>query len=159
MISAPCSVVCPSVNQRLYRKYFRLSVMDVAAAQVEASHVRDEVAERCQKRFHDFLEEWRDEGDHQPKYLDPAKELMKPERNTLQVSMRDIQMFNESLSETITREYYRVYPSLCLALKNFVKDHVDNNLEKDFYLSLTDVDMVHKVRIALICWACISVLR
>merc|ERR1719266_1647960 len=71
---------------------------------------------------------------------------MKPERNTLQVSMRDIQMFNESLSETITREYYRVYPSLCLALKNFVKDHVESSLEKDFYLSLVDVDMVHKVR-------------
>merc|ERR1719220_2361296 len=71
---------------------------------------------------------------------------MKPERNTLQVSMRDIQMFNESLSETITREYYRVYPSLCLAQKNFVKDHVESSLEKDFYLSLTDVDMVHKVR-------------
>merc|ERR1719361_1822326 len=71
---------------------------------------------------------------------------MKPERNTLQVSMRDIQMFNESLSETITREYYRVYPSLCQALKNFVKDHVESSLEKDFYLSLIDVDMVHKVR-------------
>ena len=124
-------------------------VMDVAAAQVEASHVRDEVAERCQKRFHDFLEEWRDEGDHQPKYLETAKELMKPERNTLQVSMRDIQMFNESLSETITRAYYSVYPSLCLALKNFVKDHVESSLEKDFYLSLVDVDMVHKVRTTL----------
>merc|ERR1719471_1521413 len=71
---------------------------------------------------------------------------MKPERNTLQVSMRDIQMFNESLSETISREYYRVYPSLCQALKNFVKDHVESSLEKDFYLSLVDVDMVHKVR-------------
>merc|ERR1719278_1156000 len=71
---------------------------------------------------------------------------MKPERNTLQVSMRDIQMFNESLSETITREYYRVYPSLCLALKNFVKDHVESSLEKDFYLSLTEMDIVNKVR-------------
>merc|ERR1719336_314269 len=71
---------------------------------------------------------------------------MKPERNTLQVSMRDIQMFNESLSETISREYYRVYPSLCQALKNFVKDHVESSLEKDFYLSLIDVDIVHKVR-------------
>ena len=144
------TTVCPLyVNQSLPGKYFRLIVMDVAAAQVEASHVRDEVAERCQKRFHDFLEEWRDEGDHQPKYLETAKELMKPERNTLQVSMRDIQMFNESLSETITREYYRVYPSLCLALKNFVKDHVESSLEKDFYLSLVDVDMVHKVRTTL----------
>ena len=110
--------------------------------------MRDEVAERCQMRFHDFLGEWRGEGDLQPKYLEAAKELVKPERNTLQVSMRDIQMFNESLSETISREYYRVYPSLCLALKNFVKDHVESShMEKDFYLSLIDVDTVQKVRI------------
>ena len=47
--------------------------MDIAAAQVEAGHVKDEVAERCQKRFQDFLEEWRDEGD-QPKYLELANE-------------------------------------------------------------------------------------
>ena len=62
--------------------------------------MKDEVAEICQKRFHDFLEEWRDEGDHQPKYLEAAKELVKPERNTLQVSMRDIQIHMEQLSET-----------------------------------------------------------
>ena len=90
--------------------------------------------------------EWRDEGDTQPKYLEPAKELVeKPQRNTLQVSMRDIQVHNEQLSETITREYYRVYPYLCAAIKNFVKDHVDNT-DKDLYLSIIDVDIVHKVR-------------
>ena len=65
------------------------------------------MAERCQKRFQDFLEEWRDEGD-QAKYLEPAKELVKLERNTLQVSMRDIERHNSRLAETITKEYYRV---------------------------------------------------
>jgi len=120
--------------------------MDVAAAQIDAHHVKDEVAELCQKKFQDFLEEWRDEGDTKPKYLEPAKELVeKPQRNTLQVSMRDIQVHNEQLSETITREYYRVYPYLCAAIKNFVKDHVDST-DKDLYLSITDVDIVHKVR-------------
>merc|ERR1719270_2027118 len=119
--------------------------MDVAPVQIEANHVRDEVAQLCQKKFQDFLEEWRDEGDNQPKYLEPAKELVKPERNTLQVSMRDVQVHNEQLSETITREYYRVYPYLCAAIKNFVKDHVDNT-DKDLHLSITDVDIVHKVR-------------
>jgi len=109
--------------------------------------VRDEVADLCQKKFQDFLEEWRDEGDNQPKYLEPAKELVKPERNTLQVSMRDVQVHNEQLSETITREYYRVYPYLCAAIRNYVKDQVDNSIgDKDFYLSLIDVDIVHKVR-------------
>ena len=59
--------------------------MDVAPVQIEGNIVRDEVADLCQKKFQDFLEEWRDEGDNQPKYLEPAKELVKPERNTLQV--------------------------------------------------------------------------
>ena len=59
--------------------------MDVAAAKVEAGHVKDEVAERCQKKFQDFLDEWRDKGDH-PKYLEPSKELVKPDINTLRVS-------------------------------------------------------------------------
>ena len=48
---------------------FTEAAMDVAGNRVEAGHVRDEVAERTQKRFQDFLEEWRDEGDDGPKYL------------------------------------------------------------------------------------------
>lgn len=121
--------------------------MDVAPVQIEANHVKDEVAELCQKKFQDFLEEWRDEGNPEPKYMDQARELVKPERNTLQVSMRDIQMHNAQLSETITHEYYRVYPYLCNAIRNYVKDHVENTLsDKDFYLSLTDVEVAHKVR-------------
>jgi len=120
--------------------------MDVAAAQIESGHVKDEVAEQCQKRFQDFLEEWKDEGD-EAKYLAPARELVKPERNTLQVSMKDVERHSGNLSATITTEYYRVYPFLCNAVKNFVKDHVDSELEnKDFYLSLTEVDNSHKVR-------------
>ena len=57
--------------------------MDVAPVQIDAHYVKDEVAELCQKKFQDFLEEWRDEGDTKPKYLEPAKELVeKPQRNT-----------------------------------------------------------------------------
>ena len=33
--------------------------------------------------------------------------------------------YNTSLHHTIVDEYYRVYPYLCAAVKNFVKDHVD----------------------------------
>ena len=81
------------------------------------------------------------------------------ERNTLQVSMLDVERsvcviyimisgvltysvkmtkmlyclfttlllfrYNTSLHHTIVDEYYRVYPYLCAAVKNFVKDHVD----------------------------------
>ena len=128
--------------------------MDVAPtiAEGQGNLVNDEVAVLCQKKFQDFLEEVQtvtDEGVTQSKYLEAAKELVNPERNTLQVSMRDIQVHNEQLSDTITMEYYRVYPYLCAAIKNFVKDHADNFIDnsKDFYLSLTEVDIVHKVSI------------
>ena len=33
--------------------------------------------------------------------------------------------YNTSLHTTILDEYYRVYPYLCAAVKNFVKDHVE----------------------------------
>ena len=91
--------------------------------------------------------------------LQGAKDLIAPERNTLQVSMLDVERsvcviyimisgvltysvkmtkmlyclfttlllfrYNTSLHHTIVDEYYRVYPYLCAAVKNFVKDHVD----------------------------------
>ena len=55
-----------------------------------APQVHDEVGERIQKLFQDFLEEWNDEaGENEaPKYLAAAKELVKPEHNTLSVSMK-----------------------------------------------------------------------
>ena len=39
--------------------------------------------------------------------------------------------YNTSLHTTILDEYYRVYPYLCAAVKNFVKDHVE--AEVDFF--------------------------
>jgi len=121
--------------------------MDVAGNRIEAGHVRDEVAERTQKRFQDFLEEWKDEGDDGPKYLQAAKDLVLPERNTLQVSMLDVERYNTNLHTTILDEYYRVYPFLCAAVKNFVKDQVEAEVDnKDFYLSLIEVNTNSKVR-------------
>ena len=49
---------------------------------------------------------WKDHSG-EIKYLEPAKELVKPERNTLQVSFEDIQRFNQSLATTIQEEFYR----------------------------------------------------
>ena len=44
-----------------------------------------------------------------------------------------------------------VNPHLSAAVKNFVKDQVDAAVaEKDFYLSLTEMEIGHKVRISLI---------
>ena len=63
--------------------------MDLAAAAEPGAgsqrlEVRDEVAEKCQKLFLDFLEEFQN-SDGEIKYLQLAEELIRPERNTLVV--------------------------------------------------------------------------
>lgn len=64
-----------------------------------AARVTDQVGDRCQKLFQDFLEEWQQEEPRSSqrssqtrdsKYLKLARELVKPERNTLNVSMKVI---------------------------------------------------------------------
>ena len=40
---------------------------------------------RAQKRFQDFLEEWKAEGSDELKYLNDARELNEHSRNTIQV--------------------------------------------------------------------------
>lgn len=41
------------------------------------------------------------------KYLDEASDLVKPERNTLEVSFADVEKHNHNLATTILEEYYR----------------------------------------------------
>jgi hypothetical protein len=57
------------------------------------------------------LDEWT-EGDA-PKYLAAARELAKPERNTLVVSMKDVERHNITLANHITDDYYRKVVKLC----------------------------------------------
>ncbi|GAB6031918.1 MCM DNA helicase complex subunit mcm6 [Chamberlinius hualienensis] len=118
--------------------------MDVPEQQVPFIAVKDDVGDRCQKIFQDFLDEWHVDG--QLKYVGEAKELVKPERNTLQVSFAEIEKYNTSLSSTIQEEYYRVYPYLCRAVKNFVRDHVDVKVNKEYYVSLVDVSVPYRLR-------------
>jgi len=119
--------------------------MDVANAN-ETGHnkYKDDVGDRCQKLFLDFLEGF--EVDGQPKYLEMAKELVKPERNTLQVSYQDIEKYNSNLAITIVSEYYRVYPFLCRAVYSYVRDKADFNVEKELYISFIEVSSKYKVR-------------
>jgi DNA replication licensing factor MCM6 len=83
--------------------------------------VKDELGEKVQKLFQDFLEEYQEDGIS--KYLPEAKELAKPERNTLLVDFSDVEKFNPRLKEAISDQCYRLYPYLCNAAKNFVKDN------------------------------------
>ncbi len=52
------------------------------------------------------------EVDGEVKYLEKAKELVKPERNTLQVSFQDVEKYNSNLAVTIVAEYYRYVDSI-----------------------------------------------
>lgn len=119
--------------------------MDVGDPRSTQSRVKDEVGDRCQKLFQDFLEEFKSENG-EVKYVEDARNLIKPERNTLQVSFVDVEKFNQSLSTTIQEEYYRVFPYLCRAVRNFVNDRVDVVEDKEFYISFVDVPTRHKVR-------------
>ena len=46
-----------------------------------------------------------DEGE--VKYLLPAKELMRPERNTLLVSFHDVEEYSTKLGNIIQEQYYQ----------------------------------------------------
>uniref|UniRef100_A0A8C2ZS48 DNA replication licensing factor MCM6 n=1 Tax=Cyclopterus lumpus TaxID=8103 RepID=A0A8C2ZS48_CYCLU len=121
--------------------------MDVATATAEhaGEMVKDELAEKCQKLFQAFLEEYQT-GDGEVKYVREAEELIRPERNTLVVSFTDLEGFNQELATTIQEEYYRVYPFLCRAVRNFARDHGNVPLNKEFYVALEELPTRHKIR-------------
>ncbi|KOX74494.1 DNA replication licensing factor Mcm6 [Melipona quadrifasciata] len=118
--------------------------MDVGDAQSNRSRVPDEVGIKCQKLFQDFLEEFKEHGI--VKYLEPAKELVSPEQCTLEVTFDDVDEYNQVLSTTIVEEYYRVYPYLCQAVSNYVKDVVDLRKDKECYVSFVEVPTRQKLR-------------
>ncbi|XP_072297163.1 DNA replication licensing factor MCM6 isoform X1 [Eucyclogobius newberryi] len=121
--------------------------MDVATATAETSAelVKDELAEKCQKLFQAFLEEYQS-ADGEAKYVREAEELIRPERNTLLVSFTDLEGFNQELATTIQEEYYRVYPFLCRAVKNVARDHGNVPLNKEFYVAIQELPIRHKIR-------------
>ncbi|CAB1416454.1 unnamed protein product [Pleuronectes platessa] len=111
--------------------------MDVATANAENARemVKDELAEKC------FQSE-----DGEVKYVREAEELIRPERNTLLVSFTDLEGFNQELATTVQEEYYRVYPFLCRAVRNFARDHGNVPLNKEFYVAIEDLPTRHKIR-------------
>lgn len=84
--------------------------------------------------------------DGETKYLEPVKELQNQERSTIEVNFEDVEKYNQNLATTIIEEYYRVYPYLCQAAGNFLKDQSDVKTSKECYISFTDVATRHKVR-------------
>ncbi|XP_062903620.1 DNA replication licensing factor MCM6-like [Mobula hypostoma] len=121
--------------------------MDLGEAAVAAAgqQVKDELADKCQKLFQDFLEEFQN-SDGEVKYLHDAEELIRPERNTLVVSFVDLEQYNQQLATTIQEEFYRVYPHLCRAVRNFARDHGNIPQNKEFYVAIQDLPARHKIR-------------
>lgn len=60
------------------------------------------------------------------KYLEEARDLVKPERNTLEVSFADIDKFNQNLATTVVEEYYRQVQEECRA--HIMRTESDNIL-------------------------------
>ncbi|XP_069791270.1 DNA replication licensing factor MCM6 isoform X1 [Narcine bancroftii] len=121
--------------------------MDLGEAVVGAAgqQVKDELAEKCQKLFQDFLEKFQN-SDGEMKYLHDAEELIRPERNTLAVSFVDLEQYNQQLATTIQEEFYRVYSYLCRAVRNFARDHGNIPQNKEFYVAIQDLPARHKIR-------------
>lgn len=107
--------------------------------------VKDELAEKCQKLFQAFLEEYQT-ADGEVKYVREAEELIRPERNTLTVSFTDLEGSNQELATTIQEEFYRVYPFLCRAVRNFARDHANVSVNKEFYVAIQDLPHRSKIR-------------
>ncbi|XP_063285427.1 DNA replication licensing factor MCM6 [Pelobates fuscus] len=122
-----------------------MDLADPALAAAASQQVKDEVAEKCQKLFQDFLEEFQGQ-DGEIKYRSEAEELIRPERNTLVVSFLDLEQFNQQLATTIQEEFYRVYPFLCRAVRSFARDHGNVPLNKEFYVAFQDLPTRHKIR-------------
>jgi len=118
--------------------------MDVNAHIIGVPRAKDDLGDRCQKLFQDFLEEFKVEGE--PKYLQEAQDLVRPEKNTLCVDWTDVDKYKSELATIIQEEYYRVYPYLCRAVRNFAMDRGDCPPGKEFYASFVGVPTRHKVR-------------
>ncbi|GIY12429.1 DNA replication licensing factor MCM6 [Caerostris extrusa] len=119
--------------------------MDIAFHRAGPIKKKDEVGDRVQKLFQDFLAECiNDEG--VLKYLQFVKDLSNPERNTLHVSFEDVNRFNQRLATTIKEEYYRVYPYICRAVHSFMAEKTIYDPTKELYVGFCDIPTREKIR-------------
>ncbi|XP_077125515.1 maternal DNA replication licensing factor mcm6 isoform X4 [Ranitomeya variabilis] len=116
----------------------------VGATETAGQQVKDELSDKCQKLFLEFLEECKKDGGNL--YVSAAEELIRPERNTLVVNFTDIEYYNQQLSTTIQEEYYRVYPHLCRAVRHFVRQIGNVPINKEFYVAFSDFPSRQKIR-------------
>ena len=138
--------------------------MDVAeAVGRQVQRVKDDFAEKCQKIFKNFLNEFGEDVEaSESKYASNALNLVRPEKNTLFIDYNDLQKYDQNLATIITEEFYRLNPYLCRALASVVsqeatrlrEDEEETNLtmlnnvlkNKDFYVGFYNVASAVKIR-------------
>ncbi|KAL4657276.1 maternal DNA replication licensing factor mcm6-like [Arapaima gigas] len=116
-----------------------------AAGGSAGRQVSDEVAEKCQKLFLEFLQDFQDQRG-EPLYLPGAAELIRPERNTLTVDFGDVERYSQQLATTIQEEFHRVFPHLCRAVRHFACDHGNVPPSKEFYVAFSYFPSRQKIR-------------
>ncbi|KAG8442698.1 hypothetical protein GDO86_011479 [Hymenochirus boettgeri] len=114
-------------------------------AELSGQQVKDELSDKCQKLFLEFLEEYKGK-DGLNFYQSAAEELIRPERNTLVVNFTDIEYYNQQLATTIQEEYYRVYPHLCRAVRNYARQMGNIPANKEFYVAFSEFPARQKIR-------------
>uniref|UniRef100_W5N6W7 DNA replication licensing factor MCM6 n=1 Tax=Lepisosteus oculatus TaxID=7918 RepID=W5N6W7_LEPOC len=107
--------------------------------------IKDDLSEKCQKLFLEFLEEFQSPSG-EAMYLHDAEELVRPERNTLTVSFGNIERFNQPLSTAVQEDFYRVYPYLCRAVRHFARERGNIPPSKEFYVAFSEFPARQKIR-------------
>jgi len=105
---------------------------------------RDDAADRVQKVFQEFLHDYTEdgvEGEEYYKYKDLAADMISPEKHTFHIDIKDIMSWSQPIADRIKEDFYRLYPYLCKAVKNFCIDSFsDFNKKKDLFVAFTSVE-------------------
>ncbi|KAF0987920.1 hypothetical protein HZS_5481 [Henneguya salminicola] len=108
------------------------------------SPVIDELGEKCEQIFYEFLKNYTEENIK--KYVKNAEKMKEAERNSLYVDFVDIEKFDPVLSATILSNYYRLIKYLNNAAKKLSSEVANIPLNKDIYVGITNVPVRNKLR-------------
>jgi len=119
--------------------------MDSVLASQIVQKCQDKIALKIQDSFSDFLHDCQVDG--KVKYAELSSHFTNMENNTLDISWPDVQNYNEQLAAAISEEYYRFYPYLCRALKEFsLQHHSEIQKNKDIFVGFKDFNSKQKIR-------------
>lgn len=113
--------------------------MEVEDSINQPNQVRDEAAVRFQELFTRFLKEFHEPDSTQIKYMSFIEDMAQETAiTTLNVSLADIEIYNEQLSEAIITEYYRVLPYLQAAAESILVERGGEETKREVYVAFHD---------------------